>query len=75
MSSNPSSNRRTKRRRATRKADVDYDRTADRPPFVSAFDDPSDAGRTVTLDDDAPDDKEGVDFYKEEMPPHYGKGQ
>ncbi|WP_083313207.1 hypothetical protein [Corynebacterium sp. HMSC076D02] len=68
-----------KRRRAVRRSAVDYDRTADQPDFVSAFDNSGresggDAHRVVQLDEDAPaEQKHDETFYREQMPPHYGQ--
>ncbi|WP_293768518.1 hypothetical protein [uncultured Corynebacterium sp.] len=67
-----------KRRRAQRLSDaVDYDRTADRPPFQSAFGD--DGERIVQLDPDGAEGEAdeggsgtGEQFYREQQPPHYG---
>lgn len=59
-----------KRRRAVRRADVDYDRT---PDTVSqqhkspAFD----GEREVQLDDEEPG-LTGRDFFEAERPPHHG---
>lgn len=73
-----SHSRRGKRRRAVRPSDSpDYDRTADRPPFVSAFGS-ADAERAVEVDDgpqslESPDGDgtRGEAFYREQIPPHY----
>ncbi|WCZ32115.1 hypothetical protein [Corynebacterium massiliense] len=71
---------RKQRRRATRTSDTpDYDRSADRAPFYSAFDDAgtrvdrgADAAREVQLDEDAPEDEpRGDEFWEEQRPPHY----
>ncbi len=64
---------RRKRRRAVRPSEAkDYDRTADRPPFQSAFD--SEGRRTVVLEEDAAEEPAtGLEFYIEQMPPHYGR--
>lgn len=76
--------RRRKRRRAVRPSDCpDYDRTADRAPFVSAFDafdafdsadsaGSADAERAVEVNDGPVDDGlRGEAFYREQIPPHY----
>lgn len=73
--------RRQKRRRALRPSDCpDYDRKADRPPFVSAFGTEgftgsNDAERDVDIHDGPPiledDGLRGEDFYREHIPPHY----
>ncbi|WP_290225427.1 hypothetical protein [Corynebacterium confusum] len=70
--------RRRKRRRAVRPSDCpDYDRTADRAPFVSAFDSADSAGsadaeRAVEVNDGPADDGlRGEAFYREQIPPHY----
>ena len=59
-----------KRRRAVRRADVDYDRTPDtasRHHKSPAFD----GEREVQLDDEEPG-LTGRDFYEAERPPHHG---
>lgn len=67
-----------KRRRVVRRAESDYDRTADRPDFVSAFDETwdesgSDATREVALDEEQPvEQPHNEQFYREQTPPHYG---
>lgn len=60
-----------RRRRVVRPSDaVDYDREADRDrPFHSAFDDE----RAVIMDPDQDEEPSGLEFYKEQMPPHYGQ--
>lgn len=60
---------RRSRRRAVRKAEVEYDRSADTPSIRKspAFDDE----REVVLDDEEPG-LSGRDFYEAERPPHYG---
>lgn len=59
-----------KRRRVVRKSEAtDYDRNADSKVFVSAFDDE----RVVVVDPDQEDEPTGLQFYKEQMPPHYGQ--
>ncbi|MBA5243227.1 MULTISPECIES: hypothetical protein [Corynebacterium] len=61
-----------KRRRAVRKADVDYDRSADAAPNTQANENPAlDAEREVLLGDEEPG-LTGRDFYEAERPPHYG---
>lgn len=60
-----------RRRRVVRKADVEYDRSADTPPSISegpGFDDE----REVLLDDDEPG-LDGIAFYEAERPPHHGE--
>ncbi|MCQ9333377.1 hypothetical protein NQ042_04585 [Corynebacterium phoceense] len=63
-----------KRRRATRLSDApNYDRTADRPPFQSAFG--PDGERAVPVDDEAAaagEELTGEEFYRAQQPPHYG---
>ena len=60
-----------KRRRAVRKADVEYDRSADAAPNTQAEENPAlDAEREVLLDDEEPG-LTGRDFYEAERPPHY----
>jgi len=62
-----------KRRRAVRKADVDYDRSADDAPNTRANENPAlDAEREVLLGDEEPG-LTGRDFYEAERPPHYGE--
>ncbi|HCG2961466.1 TPA: hypothetical protein NJT28_000066 [Corynebacterium striatum] len=67
-----------KRRRVVRRAESDYDRTADRPDFVSAFyetwdESGSDATREVALDEEQPvEQPHNEQFYREQIPPHYG---
>ncbi|QPK79799.1 hypothetical protein G7Y31_03630 [Corynebacterium lizhenjunii] len=65
---------RSARRRAVRKSDaVDYDRSADRPEFHSAFD--TDGNRLISLDrvsDEEPASHDAA-FYEEQRPPHYGQ--
>ncbi|MDO5033040.1 hypothetical protein [Corynebacterium sp.] len=68
-----------KRRRAVRISDApDYDRTADRPEFVSAFGPEEsqggqDSSRNVELDEFSAEEPTGEAFYREQMPPHYGE--
>lgn len=68
-----------KRRRAFKASkSKDYDRSADRPEFVSAFD--ADGDRVVPLEDSAEgtgdegsiEDLDRLEFYKEQRPPHHG---
>lgn len=62
-----------KRRRAVRKADVEYDRSADAAPNTQAKENPAlDAEREVLLGDEEPG-LTGRDFYEAERPPHYGE--
>ncbi|MFH0412339.1 hypothetical protein ACG98H_09645 [Corynebacterium sp. L4756] len=69
-----------KRRRVFRQSDSpDYDRTADKPDFISAFpddEDAADATRSVELDDGLPDtgteDRSSEEFWKQQRPPHHG---
>ena len=62
-----------KRRRAVRKADVEYDRSADAAPNTQAEEIPAlDAEREVLLGDEEPG-LTGRDFYEAERPPHYGE--
>ena len=62
-----------KRRRAVRKADVEYDRSADAAPNTQAEETPAlDAEREVLLGDEEPG-LTGRDFYEAERPPHYGE--
>lgn len=62
-----------KRRRAVRKADVEYDRSADTAPNTQAEENPAlDAEREVLLGDEEPG-LTGRDFYEAERPPHYGE--
>lgn len=59
-----------RRRRAVRKADVEYDRSADTGSSISkgpGFD----AEREVLFDDDEPG-LDGIEFYEAQRPPHYG---
>lgn len=59
------------RRRVFRVSEAaEYDRTADRPDFVSAFND--DGERAVVLDEEAEDTLQGDAFLKEQVPPHHG---
>lgn len=56
------------KRRATRKADVEYDRAADTGASISkSFDDE----RDVQLEDDEQPALNGREFYEAERPPHY----
>lgn len=62
-----------KKRRAFKPSRTpDYDRKADRPDFVSAFD--ADGERVVPVDDDAVTDEpaNAEEFYREQVPPHHG---
>lgn len=62
-----------KRRRAVRKADVEYDRSADAAPNTQTDKNPAlDAEREVLLGDEEPG-LTGRDFYEAERPPHYGE--
>lgn len=62
-----------KRRRAVRRAEVEYDRAADRPAKEPSISDSSfDSVRDVELDDDAEPQLRGREFYEAERPPHYG---
>lgn len=61
------------RRRAVRKADVDYDRSADTAPILGANESPAlDAEREVLLGEEEPG-LTGREFYEAERPPHYGE--
>ncbi len=56
------------KRRAVRRADVEYDREADSKASLSGgFDDE----REVLLDDDDEPGLTGKEFYESERPPHY----
>lgn len=71
-----SSAQRKRRRRAERPSDaLNYDREADRPGFVSAFDEEDgatlDANREVQLDELAEETPAGDEFWLEQLPPHY----
>ncbi|WP_297850163.1 hypothetical protein [uncultured Corynebacterium sp.] len=59
------------RRRATRIADVDYDRKADRPDTGQSA---GDGERIVLFEDEPSDDGESdaAANYEEERPPHHG---
>lgn len=61
-----------KKRRAFKPSRTpDYDRKADRPDFVSAFD--ADGERVVPVDDDVSDEPANAEeFYREQVPPHHG---
>ncbi|ANE03520.1 hypothetical protein [Corynebacterium crudilactis] len=57
------------RRRAFRASDaVDYDRTADQPVATST----NDESREVSLDPEQDDLPTGMEFWKEQQPPHHG---
>lgn len=58
------------KRRAVRKADVEYDRAADREASISSGSS-FDEERTVQLEDDELPALSGRDFYEAERPPHY----
>ncbi len=60
-----------KKRRRVFKASTakDYDRTADSPIVDSVGDETREVILDPELDDDAPT---GVDFWKEQEPPHHG---
>ncbi|AZA09671.1 hypothetical protein [Corynebacterium pseudopelargi] len=58
---------RKQRRRTTRTCPEAYDRNADEVQFPSS----ADAQRVVELDAEAPELSESQ-FWKEQMPPHYG---
>lgn len=56
-----------------RKADVEYDRSADTALNTQAEENPAlDAEREVLLGDEEPG-LTGRDFYEAERPPHYGE--
>lgn len=57
------------RRRATRIADVDYDRSSDAPV---TGENRHDDERIVELDEDSAEQLTGVEFYLNERPPHHG---
>lgn len=59
------------RRRARRKADVDYDRSADRPTTGASISKSPDELRDVVLDEDGEPELTGIEFYEAEKPPHY----
>ena len=69
-----------KRRRVFKESDSpNYDRTADRPDFVSAFpaeEEAGDATRSVDFDEEQADagapDRSSEEFWKEQQPPHHG---
>ena len=69
-----------KRRRVFKQSDSpNYDRTADRAEFVSAFPHEAEAGdaaRDVELDDESLDsgtpDRSSEEFWTEQQPPHHG---
>lgn len=69
-----------KRRRVFKQsASVNYDRTADRSDFISAFPsetEAADATRSVEFDDAQADsgalDRTTEEFWKEQRPPHHG---
>jgi len=69
-----------KRRRVFKESDSpNYDRTADRPDFVSAFpddDEAADATRSVELDEEQADsgtpNRASEEFWAEQRPPHHG---
>ncbi|VZH84821.1 hypothetical protein FRC0190_00819 [Corynebacterium rouxii] len=56
------------RRRVVRLSDAeDYDRRADTDEFISAIPDV-----VVPLEDGEEDQLQGLAFWKDQMPPHYG---
>lgn len=59
------------RRRVVRRAEVDYDRTADAPGAGASLSKSSDDQREVILDEDGEPHLTGLDFYEAEKPPHY----
>ncbi len=54
-----------------RRADVDYDRTADKAPSQQRKSPAFDGEREVLLDDEEPG-LTGRAFYEEQRPPHHG---
>ncbi|QXB17978.1 hypothetical protein [Corynebacterium coyleae] len=60
-----------KRRRVVRRADVEYDRTADKAPSQQRKSPAFDGEREVLLDDEEPG-LTGRAFYEEQRPPHHG---
>lgn len=69
-----------KRRRVFKQSDsLNYDRTADRPDFVTAFpedDEAADATRNVEFDEEQVEsgslDRTSREFWDEQRPPHHG---
>ena len=73
MASEPRGSEPRQRRRARRTADVEYDRTADRPGALAfGAEHEGDAERVVQLDEFASEELSGKDFYENERPPHHG---